>query len=291
MDFIRAVGIDSDAGFEIGIELVAKARRARLPVAELPTIWLERDQGMSNFKLASWIPRYVRWWLFAFGPRIPVEHGPRSRQPRKTVHEHSSGDRFCRIHRWLRREGAVRPRSPCDRSRQLLEVRTGPAVLRRPRRPINSSRPTARDVDLLAGLLADCDHFIAGAAMIGGISYFHTYAYDLLATNERIIAASCDAAIKLPTGRVGSRRSRICPRRWCSSPPTPGRPTKARSGRSPRRCRRTGSRSWPSSTSPGRPGTSTNCPSPSFDRSTASESARAGPSVTSRSFRATSSWP
>jgi glycosyltransferase involved in cell wall biosynthesis len=73
MGFIRHVGIDSDAGFEIGIELVAKARRARLPVAELPTIWLERDQGMSNFKLASWIPRYVRWWLFAFGPSIPVE--------------------------------------------------------------------------------------------------------------------------------------------------------------------------------------------------------------------------
>src|SRR6516162_4662776 len=42
-----------------------------------------------------------------------------------------------------------------------------------------------RDVGLMARLLADCDHFIAGAAMIGGISYFHTYAYDLLATNER----------------------------------------------------------------------------------------------------------
>jgi UDP-glucose 4-epimerase len=54
----------------------------------------------------------------------------------------------------------------------------------------------ARDVDLMTGLLTDCDHFIAGAALIGGISYFHTYAYDLLATNERIIAASCDAAIK-----------------------------------------------------------------------------------------------
>jgi UDP-glucose 4-epimerase len=53
----------------------------------------------------------------------------------------------------------------------------------------------ARDSELLSGLLADCDHFIAGAAMIGGISYFHTYAYDLLATNERITAASCDAAI------------------------------------------------------------------------------------------------
>ena len=54
----------------------------------------------------------------------------------------------------------------------------------------------ATDVGLMSGLLADADHFIAGAALIGGISYFHTYAYDLLATNERIMAASCDAAIK-----------------------------------------------------------------------------------------------
>jgi len=53
----------------------------------------------------------------------------------------------------------------------------------------------ARDVELLTSLLAGCDHFVAGAAMIGGISYFHAYAYDLLATNERIMAASCDAAI------------------------------------------------------------------------------------------------
>jgi nucleoside-diphosphate-sugar epimerase len=52
-----------------------------------------------------------------------------------------------------------------------------------------------RNVDLMKELLGECEHFIAGAAMIGGISYFHTYAYDLLATNERITAASCDAAI------------------------------------------------------------------------------------------------
>jgi UDP-glucose 4-epimerase len=54
----------------------------------------------------------------------------------------------------------------------------------------------ARDVELLTELLMECDHFIAGAAMIGGISYFHAYAYDLLATNERITAAACDAAIR-----------------------------------------------------------------------------------------------
>src|SRR5450631_2778980 len=54
----------------------------------------------------------------------------------------------------------------------------------------------AKDVDLVKELLTDCDHMIAGAAMIGGISYFHTYAYDLLATNERIMASTCDAAIE-----------------------------------------------------------------------------------------------
>lgn len=53
-----------------------------------------------------------------------------------------------------------------------------------------------RDLELMVELASDCDHFIAGAAMIGGISYFHAYAYDLLASNERIIAASCDAAIR-----------------------------------------------------------------------------------------------
>jgi nucleoside-diphosphate-sugar epimerase len=60
-----------------------------------------------------------------------------------------------------------------------------------------------RDVDLVTDLLQDCDHMIAGAALIGGIAYFHAYAYDLLATNERIIAATCDAAIAaLPSGRL-----------------------------------------------------------------------------------------
>jgi nucleoside-diphosphate-sugar epimerase len=52
-----------------------------------------------------------------------------------------------------------------------------------------------QDVELMTKLLSDADHFIAGAALIGGISYFHTYAYDLLAQNERIIASSVDAAI------------------------------------------------------------------------------------------------
>lgn len=53
-----------------------------------------------------------------------------------------------------------------------------------------------KDVALMEELAADCDQIIAGAAMIGGIAYFHKYAYDLLAENERILASTFDAAIK-----------------------------------------------------------------------------------------------
>jgi nucleoside-diphosphate-sugar epimerase len=53
----------------------------------------------------------------------------------------------------------------------------------------------AKDVELLKELLADCDQFVAGAAIIGGISLFHELAYDLIAENERITAAAFDAAI------------------------------------------------------------------------------------------------
>jgi dolichol-phosphate mannosyltransferase len=69
-EFVRTVGIDSRDGFEIGIELTAKARRMRMPVAEIPTIWLDRQAGVSSFKIARWAAAYLRWYRFAFGPRL-----------------------------------------------------------------------------------------------------------------------------------------------------------------------------------------------------------------------------
>ncbi len=55
----------------------------------------------------------------------------------------------------------------------------------------------AKDTSLLTELASDCDQVVAGAAMIGGISYFHEFAYDLLAENERICAATFDAAVSV----------------------------------------------------------------------------------------------
>lgn len=73
-EFVREVGIDSRSGFEIGLELTAKATRLRRPVAEIPTIWLDRAFGVSNFAVSKWLPAYLRWYRFAFGGRMsPAE--------------------------------------------------------------------------------------------------------------------------------------------------------------------------------------------------------------------------
>jgi dolichol-phosphate mannosyltransferase len=80
--FVEDVGIDSRDGFEIGLELTAKARRMRLPVAEIPTIWLDRQAGMSNFQVARWLPSYFRWYRFAYGRRLALgSNGNRSSDP------------------------------------------------------------------------------------------------------------------------------------------------------------------------------------------------------------------
>src|SRR3954469_15547808 len=71
--FAREVGIESRTGFEIGLELTAKATRLRRPVAEIPTIWMDRQLGESRFDLGRFLPGYLRWYRFAFGRRLTVE--------------------------------------------------------------------------------------------------------------------------------------------------------------------------------------------------------------------------
>jgi glycosyltransferase involved in cell wall biosynthesis len=71
-DFVRRVRIDSRDGFEIGLELAAKARRHRQAVAEIPTIWLDRTFGQSNFKMSKWIPKYLHWYFYAYGAPKPM---------------------------------------------------------------------------------------------------------------------------------------------------------------------------------------------------------------------------
>lgn len=74
-EFIKEVTIESRSGFEIGLELISKARRARMPIAEVPTIWLDRTTGVSRFELFKWAPKYLRWFFFSFGSSTtPKKH-------------------------------------------------------------------------------------------------------------------------------------------------------------------------------------------------------------------------
>ena len=63
--FVREVGIESTGGFEVAIELTAKAFRRGLRVGEVPTTWRDRAAGESRFRMWRWIPRYLRWWFYA----------------------------------------------------------------------------------------------------------------------------------------------------------------------------------------------------------------------------------
>jgi glycosyltransferase involved in cell wall biosynthesis len=89
-EFVQSVGIESRTGFELGLELTAKATRLRLPVAELPTIWLDRQLGESRFDIARWLPGYLRWYFFAYGRRLSVEQ-IRARQKAEPGREGATG--------------------------------------------------------------------------------------------------------------------------------------------------------------------------------------------------------
>ena len=64
--FLEQVEIESEAGFELALELTVKAHRRGLKLAEVPTVWRDRTAGTSRFQLRRWLPHYVRWYLRAF---------------------------------------------------------------------------------------------------------------------------------------------------------------------------------------------------------------------------------
>jgi len=71
--FLRSVGVESMQGFELGLELVAKAHRLRLRIDEVPTHWRDRSEGESNFQVRRWLPFYLSWYAYAYGRRLSVD--------------------------------------------------------------------------------------------------------------------------------------------------------------------------------------------------------------------------
>jgi glycosyltransferase involved in cell wall biosynthesis len=68
--FLDATTIESEAGFELALELTVKATLEGRRIAEVPTTWRDRTAGQSNFKLRKWLPHYLRWYRIGIMGRV-----------------------------------------------------------------------------------------------------------------------------------------------------------------------------------------------------------------------------
>jgi glycosyltransferase involved in cell wall biosynthesis len=64
-NMLESMTLESTGGFEIGMEVVVKAYASGFKVGEVPSTWKDRVSGASRFKLFTWLPRYIHWYLFA----------------------------------------------------------------------------------------------------------------------------------------------------------------------------------------------------------------------------------
>ncbi|HTV74714.1 MAG TPA: glycosyltransferase [Candidatus Acidoferrales bacterium] len=67
--FVHAVTIESEAGFEIAMELTVKAYAGGYRIVEVPSVWTDRVAGTSRFQLWRWIPHYLRWYRYGLTHR------------------------------------------------------------------------------------------------------------------------------------------------------------------------------------------------------------------------------
>lgn len=75
---LEAITIESQGGFELGMEIVVKAWQQGFSVKEVPTVWRDRTDGASRFRLFQWLPSYLHWYFVAIKERLSF--GPRSKK-------------------------------------------------------------------------------------------------------------------------------------------------------------------------------------------------------------------
>jgi dolichol-phosphate mannosyltransferase len=66
---LKTFALESQRGFELNLEITVKAFLAGYRIVEIPSVWRDRTQGKSKFKLWAWLPHYLRWYFYAFQPR------------------------------------------------------------------------------------------------------------------------------------------------------------------------------------------------------------------------------
>jgi dolichol-phosphate mannosyltransferase len=82
---VNELSIDSTGGFELALELTAKAFRRRVQIGEVPTTWRDRTAGESRFRLTKWLPKYLYWYGYALWARFAPMPLATSNSPNSTL--------------------------------------------------------------------------------------------------------------------------------------------------------------------------------------------------------------
>ena len=76
---VQELRVESVAGFDLGLELTVKAFLNGYRIAEIPSVWRDRAEGTSRFRVLHWMPHYLKWYFYAFRPKL---RGERATEPR-----------------------------------------------------------------------------------------------------------------------------------------------------------------------------------------------------------------
>jgi len=64
------IGILKSDNYTTGLEITVKAYLRGLRIAEIPTLWKDRSQGVSHFKIFKVAPEYIKWFFWAVWNRL-----------------------------------------------------------------------------------------------------------------------------------------------------------------------------------------------------------------------------
>ena len=67
---VRKITFKSQKGFTYALEATIKLQIGKYKILEVPSVWIERSQGKSNFKIVKWLPYYFYWLTYLFFMKI-----------------------------------------------------------------------------------------------------------------------------------------------------------------------------------------------------------------------------
>ena len=77
-NLLDEIGILKSDNYTTGLELTVKAHVLGFRIAEIPTVWKDRAEGKSHFRILQVAPEYIRWFLWALRARMTSRGRPRN---------------------------------------------------------------------------------------------------------------------------------------------------------------------------------------------------------------------